>query len=35
MAKELIKRSSGEDLGRITISVGVVALRKGDRVIAD
>jgi diguanylate cyclase len=30
MAKELMKRSTGEDLGRITISVGVAALRKGD-----
>ncbi|MGB7011205.1 MAG: GGDEF domain-containing protein, partial [Pseudolabrys sp.] len=30
MAKELMKRSTGEQLGRITISIGVAALRKGD-----
>ena len=30
MNKELKKRSSGENLGRITISVGVAALRPGD-----
>jgi diguanylate cyclase len=30
MAKELIKRSTGEHLGRVTISIGVAALRKGD-----
>jgi diguanylate cyclase len=30
MAKELMKRSTGEHLGRITISIGVAALRKGD-----
>ena len=30
MAKELMKRSTGEHLGRMTISIGVAALRKGD-----
>jgi diguanylate cyclase len=30
MAKELMKRSTGEQLGGITISIGVAALRKGD-----
>ena len=32
MAKELMKRSTGEHLGRITISIGVATLRKGDSV---
>jgi diguanylate cyclase len=30
MNKELEKRSTGENLGRITISVGVAILRPGD-----
>jgi diguanylate cyclase len=30
MAKELMKRSTGEHLGRVTISVGVAALHPGD-----
>ena len=30
MTKELMKRSTGERLGRITISIGVAALHKGD-----
>ena len=30
MAKELMKRSTGEHLGRVTISVGVAALRQSD-----
>jgi diguanylate cyclase len=30
MAKELMKRSSGERLGRVTLSVGVALLRGGD-----
>lgn len=30
MAKELMKRSTGEHLGRMTISIGVGTLRKGD-----
>ena len=30
MSKELIKRSTGENLGRITISVGVAEFRPGD-----
>jgi diguanylate cyclase len=32
MTKELMKRSTGEHLGRVTISVGVATLRKGDTV---
>ena len=30
MTKELIKRSTGEHLGRVTISIGVAMLRPGD-----
>lgn len=30
MARELIKRSTGENLGRVTVSMGVSTLRKGD-----
>jgi diguanylate cyclase len=30
MSKELMKRSTGEHLGRITISIGVAMLRPGD-----
>jgi diguanylate cyclase len=30
MTKDLMKRSTGEQLGRITVSVGVAALRPGD-----
>lgn len=30
MTKELMKRSTGEHLGRLTISVGVATMRKGD-----
>jgi diguanylate cyclase len=30
MTKELMKRSSGERLGRVTISIGVAVLRSGD-----
>jgi diguanylate cyclase len=30
MTKDLMKRSTGEHLGRITISVGIATLRKGD-----
>jgi diguanylate cyclase len=32
MAKELKKRSTGENLGRVTVSVGVAALKPGDSV---
>jgi diguanylate cyclase len=32
MTKELMKRSTGERLGRITVSVGVATLRNGDTV---
>jgi diguanylate cyclase len=30
MSKELVRRSTGETLGRVTISLGVAAWRKGD-----
>ena len=30
MTKELMKRSTGENLGRVTISLGVATLHKGD-----
>jgi diguanylate cyclase len=30
MARELVKRSTGENLGRVTISLGVATLKKGD-----
>lgn len=30
MAKELVKRSTGENLGRVTISIGVAQYRRGD-----
>jgi diguanylate cyclase len=30
MSKQLIKRSSGAPLGRVTISLGVATLRPGD-----
>ena len=30
MSKELMKRSSGEHLGRVTISIGVATVRNGD-----
>jgi diguanylate cyclase len=32
MSKELMKRSTGEHLGRVTVSLGVAALRAGDTV---
>jgi diguanylate cyclase len=32
MTKELMKRSTGEHLGRVTISIGVATLRKNDTV---
>ena len=32
MSKELMKRSTGEHLGRVTISIGVATLRPGDTV---
>lgn len=34
MTKELMKRSTGEHLGRVTISVGVAALHKGENAQA-
>jgi diguanylate cyclase len=30
MTKELMKRSTGEHLGRVTVSIGVATMRKGD-----
>ena len=30
MSKELMKRSTGQNLGRVTISLGVATLHKGD-----
>ena len=30
MSKELMKRSTGQNLGRVTISIGVATVRKGD-----
>ena len=30
MSKELIKRSTGENLGRITISVGIAEIQPGE-----
>ena len=32
MTEELMKRSTGEHLGRVTISIGVATLRKGDTI---
>jgi diguanylate cyclase len=32
MSKELMKRSTGEHLGRVTISVGVATFRRGDTI---
>ena len=34
MTKELMKRSTGEHLGRVTVSIGVAALRKGDAALS-
>jgi diguanylate cyclase len=31
MSKELVKRSTGESLGRVTVSVGIATFRPGDR----
>jgi diguanylate cyclase len=30
MTKEVVKRSTGENLGRVTISIGVACLHKSD-----
>ena len=32
MSKELLKRSTGQNLGRVTISLGVATARKGDTI---
>ena len=32
--RELVKRSSGESLGRVTVSVGVAAYRLGDTAVS-
>jgi diguanylate cyclase len=34
MTKELMKRSTGEHLGRVTVSIGVAALKKGDAALS-
>ncbi len=34
MGRELVKRSTGESLGRITISVGVAVYRRGDTAVS-
>jgi len=34
MSRELIKRSTGESLGKVTVSVGVAAMRKGDTAVS-
>lgn len=34
MSRELVKRSTGESLGKVTISVGVAGLRKGDTAVS-
>jgi diguanylate cyclase len=34
MSRELIKRSTGESLGKVTISLGVAAFRKGDTAVS-
>jgi diguanylate cyclase len=34
MSRELVKRSTGESLGRVTVSLGVAAYRKGDNAIS-
>jgi diguanylate cyclase len=30
MSKELMKRSTGQNLGRVTVSIGVATIRKSD-----
>jgi diguanylate cyclase len=34
MSRELIKRSTGESLGKVTVSLGVAAMRKGDTAVS-
>jgi diguanylate cyclase len=34
MGRELVKRSTGESLGRVTISVGVATFRRGDTAVS-
>ncbi len=34
MSRELIKRSTGESLGKVTISLGVAVMRKGDTAVS-
>ena len=34
MSRELVKRSTGESLGKVTISLGVASFRKGDTAIS-
>jgi diguanylate cyclase len=32
MSKELMKRSTGEHLGRVTISIGIATFHRGDTI---
>jgi diguanylate cyclase len=34
MSRELVKRSTGESLGKVTVSLGVAAFRKGDTAVS-
>jgi diguanylate cyclase len=34
MSRELVKRSTGESLGKVTISLGIAAFRKGDTAVS-
>lgn len=34
MSRELVKRSTGETLGKVTVSVGCAAMRKGDTAVS-
>jgi len=34
MSRELVKRSTGESLGKVTISAGVAVLREGDTAVS-
>ena len=34
MSRELVKRSTGESLGKVTISAGVAVLRVGDTAVS-
>ncbi|MDQ4134617.1 MAG: GGDEF domain-containing protein, partial [Pseudomonadota bacterium] len=34
MSRELVKRSTGESLGKVTVSLGIASFRKGDTAIS-